>query len=360
MSIETEIVGSCGPRKGKFKANVRPFDTAQGPHEGIVALTQPFQEFEFTAAPFLNPSFGNAMNQQVVFGGTPEIIHNGGTSTEWTGTAIAGTWNFADSGKITITAANDLDTASFAEETPTTIDMTGFTTLTGKVDLDTYNAVTNSITIAFDNGGTPVGNSVELDDFIDIGNFAEQSFAIAKGEFGLTTQAIDGMTITIGRSGGAKPTIKFDDIQFEQTGESLEFRAVTPLGTRLHLTEVRLRIEDAFDSTLASNSMPEIPIDSFLGVAALTSGIVFRRVDKGVTLIQANIKNTGDFLSAGSELINVSGNATNTGYTLLIKFGFPVVLLGDDGSNFLSFTISDDLSGLTRFVALARGGRETT
>jgi len=353
--IET-LIGD-GEGKG-LKAHVHDLGVP-GNHSGVLTLQERFLKFNPEFHPFLNDDFGVAMNQNVTFSGTPEIIHNGGSSTEWTGTAIQGTWNFADSAKITITSANNNDEASFAEETPTTIDMSGFTALTGKVDLDIYNPVNNSIIIQFDNAGTLVGNSIDLNDFIDTGDFSEQSFVIPKADLGLTTQLLDGMTITITRTGGTKPTIKFDDIQFEQTGNPAVFKATTPIGTRFHITEIRIRIEDAFNSTLADATVPNIPFDAFLGVAALTNGIVFSRVAKGKTLFSVTLRDVSDFLATGSNMINISGNATNTGFTLLVEFPEPIILEGGESENFLSFTINDNLSGLTKFTAAARGAIET-
>ena len=69
--------------------------------------------------------------------------------------------------------------------------------------------------------------SEDLNDYIDTGNFAEQSFVIPKADLGLATQLLDGMTITMTRLAGTKPTVKFDDIQFEQTGIPAVFKATT-------------------------------------------------------------------------------------------------------------------------------------
>ncbi len=340
-------------------AHVHQFSTASRPdHQGLLVLTRPFQNFQPEFHPFLNDDFGTAMNQAITFGGTPEIIHNGGTSVEWTGAAIVGAWNFADGGKVTITSANNNDAASFSEETPTTIDMSGFTTLTGKIDLDIYNEVNNDIIVQFDNAGVGVGVSVNLEDFIDTGDFSEQNFVIPKSLLGLSTQLLDGMTLTINRSAGTKPTIKFDDIQFEQTGESAVFMATTPLGTRFHISEIRLRIEDAISSVLTDGSMPNLDPSAILGVSSLTNGIIFLSFKDGKTLFSVTLKNLGDFLATGSNLINVTGNATNTGLTLVVEFPEPIVLEGGESENFLSFIINDDLSNLTRFTAAARGALE--
>jgi len=356
------VGGQGGANSTETQAHVHPFDTSNGQHVGVVTLTHPFLKFQPEFHPFLNESFGTAMNQDVSFGGVAEIIHNGGSSTEWTATAIVGAWNFADAGKITLTSGNNNDQAEFAEENSLTIDMNGFTALTGKVDLDTYNPINNNFTLAFDLAGVLVGNTVNLNDAINTGDFTEQSFVITKAGFGLTTQEIDGFTMTLVRSGGAKPTVKFDDLQLEavsgSTSDPIVFKATTPVGTRFHITELRIRIEDAFDSTLANATVPNIPIDSFLGVSGLTNGIIFSSFKDGVSVFSVTLKSIGDFLATGSDMINVSGNGTNTGLTLVINFPEPIILQGGSENNFLSFTINDNLSGLTRFTAAARGALE--
>ena len=347
-----------------LEAHVHQFSTAARPdHAGVLVLTRTFQDFDPTSLVFLNDTFGAAMNQNVSFSGTPEIIHNGGSSTEWTGTAVAGTWNFADSGKVTITSADNNDQASFAEETPATIDMSGFTALTGKVDLDIYNATNNSIIVQFDNAGTDVGNSVNLNDFISTGDFAEQSFAIPKAEFGLTTQLLDGMTLTVTRIGGTKPTIKFDDIQFEQTGNPIVFKAAAPSNTRFHMAEIGISIADnvtgitTVTGATENATVPNLAYDALLGVSALTRGIVFARVKNEKTLFSVTLRQLGDFLAVGTTIIDHISDGTNSFIKLLILFPEPIVLKGGD-EDFLSFTITDDLSSLLQFTAFARGSIE--
>lgn len=309
--------------------------------------------------PFLNSTFGAAMNQNIAFSGTPEIIHNGLTSTEWTGTAVQGDWNFADAGKVTITSASDGDNATFLNPLGT-IDMGNFTTLTGLVDLDIYNVANNAIIIQFDNGGTPVGTSIDLNDFIESGNFDEQTFVIPKAAFGLSNQLIDGMTLTITRSGGAPPTIKFDNMQWEEEGDPATFKSTTPIGTLYHIAEIRVRLTANIDTTLVNASVPNYDLDSILGITALTNGIIFTRTEFGDVKFSLNLKTLDDFFATGFNLINNVGNATKSGFTLTSVFPStqPLMIEGGGDDNFLSFTINDDLSSLARFTAVTRGGIE--
>jgi len=286
MSIKLLIEDGDGSGKA---VHVHEFSTAKRTdHSGLLTLTESFIKFNPEFHPFVNDSFGTAMNQNISFSGTPEIVHNGGTSTEWTGSATAGTWNFADGGNVTITSANNNDQASFAEENTLTIDMSGFTALTGTVDLDTYNPLNNSMTVEFNLSGTCVGNSVDLNEYINTGDFTVQNFVVPKDDLGLTSQSLDGMTLTIARLAGTKPTIKFDDIQFEAAGNPAVFKATTPLGTRFHITEIRIRIEDAISAVLTDGSMPNIDPSAILGVSALTNGIIFQRVQRGKTLFSVS------------------------------------------------------------------------
>jgi len=352
--IKTHIIDGQG---SGLEAHVHDM-RIPGVHSALLTLNERFLKFNPEFHPFVNETFGTAMNQNIAFTGTPEIIHNGESSVEWNSAIGAGTWNFADSDKITITSANNNDEAIFSEEGATTIDMNGFTTLTGKVDLDIYNPNNNSIIIQFDLAGVDVGNSVDLNDFIDTGDFTEQTFVIPKSNFDLTTQLIDGMTLTILRTGGTKPTIKFDDIQWEQTGDVALFKATTPLGTRFHVTEIRIRFEDDVSAVLTDGSMPNIDPGALLGVSSLTNGIGFARIQNGKTLFAINLKNFGDFFATGSNAVNITGNAANTGLTLVVDFPEPIILEGGETENFLVFRISDNLSTLTRFTAAARGALE--
>ena len=344
-------------------AHVHQYPGLKKHHAGQLVLQERFLQFDPEVHPFLNNAFGTAMNQNMSFGGTPEIIHNGGTSVEWTGSAIAGIWNFADGGKVSLTSGNNNDEASFAEETPTTIDMSSFTTLTGKINLTIYNSTNNSLNVAFDNAGTAVGNSVDLNDYIDTGLIGtEQNFVIPKADLGLTTQLIDGFTIILARIGGSKPTITFDDIRLEETGGSAVFKSTTPIGTKFHVTEIRIAIADAFSgiitgSTTTYPTMIGLSYDQILGVATLANGIVFSRVQNDKTNFSVVFKQLGDFLGTGSNLINAISDGTNTFITLLVEFPEPIILEGGDG-NFLSFTINDNLSSLLQFNAVARGAIE--
>jgi len=211
--------------------------------------------------------------------------------------------------------------------------------------------------------GVLVGNTVNIDDFIDTGDFTEQSFVIPKADFGLTTQNVNSMRITILRSGGIKPTVKFDDFQWESSGSTLLYKATTPAGTRFHITELRIAIADnitgitTVTGATETATVPNLAFDTLMGVSALTNGLVFSRVQKGKTLFAVSIKQLGDFLATGSNIVNHISDGTNSFITILVEFPEPIVLEGGS-DDFLAFSVSDDLSGLLQFTAAARGALE--
>ena len=243
--------------------------------------------------------------------------------------------------------------------------MDDFSALTGKVDLDTYNSTQNTILVEFGVNGVTVGNNINLNDFIDPGDFAEQSFSVPKADLGLAGQDANDLRITMTRSGGVKPTVKFDDLQLETTEgvNPAVFKATTPFGTQFHITEIRLALADELSGIVTvagateNATMPGLSYDKILGVSALTNGITFSRVQDGVTNFAVQLKQLGDFLGTGSDITSVISDGTNTFISLIVKFPEPIILNGAENS-FLSFTINDDLSGLKQFSASARGAIE--
>ncbi len=431
MSLDTRILDGRGTG---LVSHVHAFPGSKTKHNGQLVLQERFLQFSPEMHPFLNPTFGTAMNQAVTFTGVASIIHAGvdsgsatsGTTTStsgselidtsgdfnttvgigasventtqstyarvtavtdnqnltldspimdntgdsyvinpiWTGTTVQGSWNFGDSGKITITSANNNDEALLNTDTSRMWDMDNFAALSGKVDLDTYDSNNNTILIEFGLNGVTVGNNVNLNDFIDTGNFAEQSFVIEKSFLGLVSQEVNDLRITITRAGGVKPTIKFDDLTLEPVAgvNPAIFKATTPFGTLFHITEIRISIADALSgivtgSTTTYPTMPGLSYDKILGVSALTNGIVFSRQQDGVTVFAVNLKQLGDFLGTGSSLASVISDGTNTHIALEIRFPEPIILNGAENS-FLSFTINDNLSGLLVFSATAHGAIE--
>ncbi len=364
--IETRITGQRGKNSTISEAHVHPFETATGNHSGLVTLNHPFVGFNPEVHPFLNTTFGTAMNQNVTFSGTPEGIHNGTDTIYWTASAISGNWTFASTTNPQ-TGTRCIDGTATANNNEALFSLSGlyadvmmgdFTAITGGVRLENF-VTGHEVQVRFRLGGADVGNFINIYDLVDTGTLnAYQNFVIPKADMGLTDQEVDEFVVKTVKTTGQNPNYRLDNIQIEQIGTPLVFKATTPLGTRFHITEIRIGLADALVGTLSDGTMPALAYDKILGVSALTNGITFSRIQKGEVEFSVSLKQLGDFLSTGSNLINAISDGTNTFIALLVEFPEPIVLLGDDGNNFLSFTIADDLSGLLQFNASARGAIE--
>ena len=64
---------------------------------GQLVYTRPRREALIATQPLVNPIYGIGMNQNLEFGGTPDLVHDGIDSTNWTASALSGTWTFSSS-----------------------------------------------------------------------------------------------------------------------------------------------------------------------------------------------------------------------------------------------------------------------
>ena len=282
----------------------------------------------------------------------------------WVGSAVSGTWNFADAGKITITSANNNDEAVFSNDTNQNWAINNFAALTGKVDLDIYDPVQNDIIISFCLNGVINGVSINLNDHIDTGDFAEQSFAIPISSFNFAGATINEMNIVINRSGGTRPTIKFDDFQWEKDGAPLLFEMKPETNEVLRIDQLIFSFADDITSIASVSGATEnftanvLSFDKLMGLTALTNGIGFTRLQKGIIRTSLTFRQISDFFIAGGIISNLISDGTNTFLTIDVEFKVPVQLFGEFGDG-LSLTVNDNLSGLSLLNVFARGAIET-
>jgi len=200
-----------------------------------------------------------------------------------------------------------------------------------------------------------VASAVDLNDFVDpttLGSY--QNFVIPKASFGIDTDQVDEMEITVIRTGGPKPTFRIDDLQIEEVGTPAVYTSTALAGTRYYVGGLRFTIADALAGTVTDGTMPGLSYDQILALAALSNGIVFQRIQDGEVNFSATLNQLSDFLFAGFEVANHFSDGTDTVITLEVVFQDPIILDGSK-SDRLTFTINDDLSGLTEFRATARG-----
>ena len=100
--------------------------------------------------------------------------------------------------------------------------------------------------------------------------------------------------------------------------------------------------------------MPNISYDQILGISKLANGITFARIKDGKISFSASITCVADSTRAGGKIENVFSDGTNTHLTLTTPFEDPVVLDSRLDDSILVI-VSDDLSGLKSFTAVALG-----
>ena len=79
MANSVRIVNGEGLQSAELKL--------RGEAYALTVATTPLLESTPTTRPYLNDTFGSAMNQNVTFAGTAENIHDGGDTAGWTAAA---------------------------------------------------------------------------------------------------------------------------------------------------------------------------------------------------------------------------------------------------------------------------------
>ncbi|MGL1886307.1 MAG: hypothetical protein OCD76_07310 [Reichenbachiella sp.] len=320
---------------------------------GIVAYTREYDERIPRNKPFLNPTWGNAMNQNAAAGGTPVLIHNGTDTAAWTGAAGTGTWDFSDTTDpfagancVSLTSANNNDNATFTGAA--SVVGANYSAISLQIQLDTYVDVNHEILLEFALAGAPVGVPVSIDNYIDtaiLGSY--QAVIIPLTDLGVENETFDEATFTATRAGGSKPTFRIDNFQVEETGGIIEFTLIPDEGKDFWIDAVRLTMVNNVTGTAASN------YNELLGVT-LANGLTIIRTSRSNTVVGRNIANLYEFYAVGFNKIVSEEGATQTTLSLEIEFSPAVHLEGKFGDD-IAFGVQDDLTGFTLMSAVARG-----
>lgn len=334
-----------------------PFVDGNSGKPGLLTYSEPRFTRGTTTRPFLNALHGDNFAKDGSAGGATETIHDGGDSVGWTGSIVSGTWDFADTtdpdtgtNHISITLANNNDQADFDTGSP--VDASAFSICRIRVNLQAYNAPQNSMQLSFNIGGVPVGFTVDLEDYLDpsvIGSY--QTASVPLSDLGIDAATVDGCSILIGRSGGAKPTIYFDNFELRGSG-GLVFTVFPDNGTRFYIKLLRFVFIDVVTGSAAK------AYDKILA-ATLTNGITINRESAGVTTIGRSILNIADFAKFGATISDESflDDGTNTMLVFDIMFEDESQVIDSKTNDKFSLTLNDDLSGMIEANVYARGVR---
>jgi hypothetical protein len=355
MSISVEVVGEDGQGRVKgavFTPKNRGSFFVDGEPNGSIVYTIPYREYSTGAALLTNSSGSTEMAIDASIGGTPENVYIDEPTTGWTNSALGGTWDFASTaitpqgGTHCIDATGTTDGDEMQMERSSSISLSSYTTFSGFIYLDSINISRHSIEMEVRLAGVIVGNKVDLKDYIDTGTIGSwQPFIIPKSDLGLNGSTIDQIVFRTISTSGAPPNYYLDTINIEESGGEL-FSFVPPPGMTFEIFSVAFIIQD---------NITVLEPGQFMGLSALTNGVVLRTKVGGATFFSAGIKTLFDIYANGSDLESTMFGATET----LVNFigtaaGERSRLKGDNGDSF-SFLISDDLSGLTSFKAIVRG-----
>lgn len=349
MVQSTLIKGSAGSIADVVQANG---------HKGIVAATIPGINYTPLGVSFRDENGSINLNVDASSSGTPDGIHNGTDSVLWTAAAASGVWDFASTAQaqqgtksIDATATVDGDQALITRSSP--IDADSYNSLSGYVYLTAYNETRNEILLSFQLAGAVNGVQVNIADFADPSTLnAWQKFTIPLSSFGVVGN-IDEMAIQTVRTAGQPPDYYLDTLQLEEAG-SIIYTAEPENGKRYEFQEIDLFLEDALDTTLLNNSMPNWSSDQLLGLSSLSNGITLRFTQTNKVRFSGTFRNLGDVLFAAFSVVDQGCDGTTAYMKLTAKLADFARMEPSDKDK-MEILISDDLSGLTRFRANLRG-----
>ena len=355
MPVKTLIID---PKTGKQAAL-----QDDGESNALIVATRSLKEFNNRPFYFITSEGSKDMNIAVTFGGTPAKVHDGIDSVLWTGSSIQGSSVTFNSALQNHTAAGatsvQIDNAAvddilqFAKGS--NLDCTGYSAITMWVYVDKDWISGDSISLyGWDTDtGLQVGDAINLEEYFDFSTVDTwQKIAIALTDMGdvAISTVLDALRMRIVTQAGIKgPKVYFDDIQFEETGAPVDFTVEPRPGTWLYIETFDITVVDAYDTTLASNSMPKIPYSGFLGVSSLTIGLQAKRVQGNIVMFSATFKDFIDFLGLPkTQLVGCGSDGTDTWIKTSQEMAQPLILKSENADKFV-YTVRDDLSGLKRF-----------
>jgi hypothetical protein len=315
--------------------------------------SSPAREF-FGAGLLLTDESGSTeMAVDGSIGGTPDTAYIDSTTANWSQAAISGTWDFASTGVTPQGGTECIDATGTADgdqmqlEKTSNVSMGSYSAISGYIYLTSYNVSRHDVEIELRLAGVLVGLVANVTDYIDTGLLgAWQRFVIPKEVFGISSEEIDQIVFSTVSTSGQPPNYYLDTINIEETGGIL-YTFSPPLGQVFDLYSVDFVLRD---------NVTAIEPEQFMGLAALTNGVRVRTRVDGITRFSAGVKVLADWLAAGSNVKSTMFGATDTAVQIQgLAPGTPIRINGNNGDTY-SISIADDLSSLTSFTVIVRGG----
>lgn len=339
--------------KSKLSAAVHKHDGIPG----LVTYNRDDNIWTASVLPFLNADYGNALNQNGAFGGTPDQVHDGLDTTLWTGSNITGgkvTFNSTDraqegsrSVKVDNMAVGDV--CQFAKGSDVT--MANYTAVTMWINVDKDWLPDDHVQFyAWDSDlGVEVGNRITLDEYFDNSAFDTwHSVTLSVGDLGIEgATTVDAFRIEqTQKQGGKAPKYYLDQIEIKQTGVPITFQTFKDKTRDFYAYGVRVAFKD---------NITVIEPSEFMGIAKLANGVQYRRVIENEIQFSISVREMSDFMVMGFKEYNRTTGAAETFVMYDVDFSQPIIISGDATENYISLTISDDLSSMTELSALVFG-----
>ena len=332
---------------------------------GLVVFTEELRDKTQKSAFAINPEHGFEMAVDGQFGGVADVVHIGiSDGVKWTGSnIIGGKGNFdsgdrANSGTVSVKWNNPALNDVIEFDKGSDLVVTSHVAITMFINIDKDWSVGDSISLyAYDTGtASTVGSQILIEDYVNEFSFdIWQGVTIPFADLGLSETNFDAIRLAhVGKGGGKSPKFYIDDFQIEATGTPSTFKIEPNFNEIFNVTRLTLTFIDALDNTLTASSTPNLSYDKILGLTKLTTGIQLLRIQAEEIKFGALLTCIGDLTRGGATLGDNYGDGNNTVVSFDIDFSVPVPLEPRSRDS-LSITISDDLTGLISFTALARG-----
>jgi len=334
----------------------------------LVVASHPLKQFQENTLFFTNDTLGINMNVEAgTFGGDIEAVYD--ENTEWTTSAISGTWVFDSgtvgaisphSGSVMIDATGTVNNDTMQLSKGSSFNLTDYIAITGWIAIESWAAAgTKSINLfGWDTGtGTQVGTTINLGDYINTGiTTTWQKFTIPLADMGLNGATINAFRVITLNSGLAQNYF-LDEIDIQEKSGTSDISTamftIQPTNeTWLHITSFTFFFaDDNYAPALANGLMTGIPYDSLLGEGPLTGGLIYQRFQDGEIIVTEKIQQFSDLFRMPST--NVSGYGISKDYagswvSILSPVAEPLLLRAEDEDK-ITWTISEDLSGLSIF-----------
>jgi len=327
--------------------------TLETDSRGLNTYTTPAREYFGAGLQLINSAGSADMAVDGSIGGTPDSAYIDSTTANWTQAAISGTWDFASTAITPQGGTESIDATATSNgnemqlERTSSISLSGYSAISGYIYITSYNASKHSVSLEVRLAGVIQGVSVDVTDFVDTGVLNTwQRFVIPKNIMFLEGEDIDQLVFTTNSSSGQPPNYYLDTVNIEEQGGVL-YSFTPPPGLVFELHSVDFILRD---------NITIIEPENFMGLSALTNGVIVRTQVDGITRFSGGVKSIADWLDGGSNVKSVIQGASDTAIQIQgTAPGTTIRIDGNKGDNY-NLSISDDLSSLTSFKVIVRGG----